>query len=124
MLNITQIPSSRVPITEDKNALISREWYRFLYNLFILNGAGGAPTYTNPPTTVVVSSGSPFLYTNVATYTVDVMVSGGGVSKLEFSRDGVVFYDTGSYYGMFTLSPSDMLRVTYTQAPILTLIPR
>ena len=123
MLNITQIPSSRVPITEDGNALISREWYRFLYNLFILNGAGGGPTYTNPPTPVV-ASGSPFLYTNVDTYTVDVMVSGGGVSKLEFSRDGVVFYDTGSYYGMFTLSPSDMLRVTYTQAPILTLIPR
>lgn len=123
MLNITQIPSSRVPITEDGNALISREWYRFLYNLFILNGAGGGPTYTNPPTPVV-ASGSPFLYTNADTYTVDLMVSGGGVSKLEFSRDGVVFYDTGSYYGMFTLSPSDMLRVTYTQAPILTLIPR
>jgi hypothetical protein len=52
------------------------------------------------------------------------MVSGGGVSKLEFSRDGTTYYNTGSYYGMFTLSPSDMLRVTYTQAPILTLIPR
>jgi hypothetical protein len=123
MLNITQIPSSRVPITEDGQALISREWYRFLYNLFILNGAGGAATYANPPTPVV-ASGSPFLYTNADTYTVDLMVSGGGVSKLEFSRDGVVFYDTGSYYGMFTLSPSDMLRVTYTQTPILTLIPR
>jgi hypothetical protein len=52
------------------------------------------------------------------------MVSGGGVSKLEFSRDGTTFYDTGSYYGMFTLSPSDTLRVTYTQIPLLTLIPR
>jgi hypothetical protein len=52
------------------------------------------------------------------------MISGGGVSQLEFSRDGITYYDTGSYYGMFTLSPSDMLRVTYTQAPILTLIPR
>ena len=123
MLNITQIPSSRVPITEDGAALISREWYRFLYNLFVSNGSGGAPTYTNPSTPVVAST-SPFLYTNTETYTVDLMISGGGVSQLEFSRDGVIFYDTGSYYGMFTLSPSDMLRVTYTQAPILTLIPR
>jgi len=123
MLNITQIPSSRVPITEDGAALISREWYRFLYNMFVLNGSGGAPTYTNPSTPVVASA-SPFLYTNTETYTVDLMISGGGVSQLEFSRDGITYYDTGSYYGMFTLSPSDMLRVTYTQAPILTLIPR
>ncbi len=123
MLDITQIPSSRVPITEDGEALISREWYRFLFNLFTLNGSGGAATYANPASPVV-ATGSPFLYTNVDTYTVDIMVSGGGVSKLEFSRDGTTYYDTGSYYGMFTLSPSDMLRVTYTQAPILTLIPR
>lgn len=94
-----------------------------MYNLFVLNGSGGGPAYANT-TAPIVATGSPFLYTNVDTYTVDVMVSGGGVSKLEFSRDGTTFYDTGSYYGMFTLSPSDMLRVTYTQAPILTLIPR
>jgi hypothetical protein len=123
MLDITQIPSSRVPITEDGQALISREWYRFLFNLFTLNGSGGAATYANPASPVV-ATGSPFLYTNADTYTVDIMVSGGGVSKLEFSRDGTTYYNTGSYYGMFTLSPSDMLRVTYTQAPILTLIPR
>jgi hypothetical protein len=91
--------------------------------MFVLNGSGGAPTYTNPSTPVVASA-SPFLYTNTETYTVDLMISGGGVSQLEFSRDGITYYDTGSYYGMFTLSPSDMLRVTYTQAPILTLIPR
>jgi hypothetical protein len=123
MLDITQIPSSRVPITEDGKALISREWYRFLFNLFTLNGSGGAATYMNPAIPVIAIE-SPVLYTNANTYTVDIMVSGGGVSKLEFSRDGTTFYDTGSYYGMFTLSPSDMLRVTYTQAPILTLIPR
>ena len=123
MLNITQIPSSRVPITEDGSMLISREWYRFLYNLFFLNGSGGPPTYANPAIPVIATE-SPFRYINPNTYAVDLMVSGGGVSKLEFSRDGTTYYDTGSYYGMFTLSPSDMLRVTYTQAPILTLIPR
>lgn len=110
-------------VTETGQFLISREWYRFFFNLFTLNGSGGAPTYTNP-TIPVVATASPFLYSNNATYTVDLMVSGGGVSKLEFSRDGTTFYDTGSYYGMFTLSPSDTLRVTYTQIPLLTLIPR
>jgi hypothetical protein len=52
------------------------------------------------------------------------MISGGGISKLEFSRDGVTYYDTGSYYGMFTLSPFDQLRVTYVSAPNMTFIPR
>jgi hypothetical protein len=52
------------------------------------------------------------------------MISGGGVSALEFSRDGTNFYDTGSYYGMFSLSPADMLRVTYVSAPVMTLIQR
>lgn len=36
--NTTQIPSSRVPITFTE--LITREWYRFLYNMFVLLGSG------------------------------------------------------------------------------------
>jgi hypothetical protein len=36
--NITRIPASRVPITFTD--LISREWYRFLYNTFAILGSG------------------------------------------------------------------------------------
>jgi hypothetical protein len=36
--NTTQIPSSRVPITLTE--IITREWYRFLYNVFVLLGSG------------------------------------------------------------------------------------
>ncbi len=35
--NISQIPAARVPITTN---LISREWYRFFYNLFAILGTG------------------------------------------------------------------------------------
>ena len=35
--NISQIPAARVPITTN---LISREWYRFFYNLFAVLGSG------------------------------------------------------------------------------------
>lgn len=35
--NVSQIPAARVPITGD---LISREWYRFFYNLFAILGSG------------------------------------------------------------------------------------
>jgi len=40
MLNITQIPALRVPFIDPNTGLISREWYRFLLNLFTLTGSG------------------------------------------------------------------------------------
>jgi hypothetical protein len=36
--NVTQIPAARVPITFTD--LISREWYRFFYNIFAILGSG------------------------------------------------------------------------------------
>lgn len=140
MPNITNITPPRVPLTDQSTGLISREWYRFFFNLFTLTGSGQsdttlsdlqlAPTSTqvlepapgNP--SEIVATSSPFTYVNPSVYTVDVMVSGGGVSNLEISRDGVTFFNTGSYYGMFALSPSDTLRVTYVSPPTMTLIPR
>lgn len=67
---------------------------------------------------------SPFTYQNTTAYPADVIVSGGTVTLSEFTRDNATFYDTGSYYGMFTLSPNDRLRVTYTAAPTMTFVPR
>lgn len=40
MLNVTQIPALRVAFIDEKTGLISREWYRFLLNLFTLTGNG------------------------------------------------------------------------------------
>lgn len=84
---------------------------------------GASQGYANQPTAITLT-GSPFTYINETGYTVDVIVSGGGVSLLEFSRNGVTFFSTGSFYGMFTLSPYDRLRVTYQTPPQMTLVPR
>ena len=40
MPNITNIPSPRVPFIDQRTGEISREWYRFLLNLFQLTGGG------------------------------------------------------------------------------------
>lgn len=40
MANITNIPAPRVPLIDERTGLISREWYRFLVNLFTLTGSG------------------------------------------------------------------------------------
>lgn len=37
---LTRIPASRVPITEGADGRVSREWYRFLFNIFTITGGG------------------------------------------------------------------------------------
>lgn len=39
-VDITNIPAPRVPFMDGRTGLISREWYRFLLNLFTLTGSG------------------------------------------------------------------------------------
>jgi hypothetical protein len=36
--NVTKIPSSRVPLLEENTDLISREWFRFLNNIYTISG--------------------------------------------------------------------------------------
>jgi hypothetical protein len=38
--NITRIPAPRVPLIDERTGLISREWFRFFNNLFVLTGSG------------------------------------------------------------------------------------
>jgi len=41
MPNVSQIPLNKVPFLDERNpSLVSREWYRFLNNLFTLTGSG------------------------------------------------------------------------------------
>jgi len=39
---LTNIPATRVPVTDPKNGFPTREWYRFFYNVFDLLGSGQA----------------------------------------------------------------------------------
>lgn len=38
--DLTRIPASRVPITDERTGVVSREWYRFFFNLFNITGGG------------------------------------------------------------------------------------
>jgi hypothetical protein len=42
--NITQIPAPRVPFLDERTGLVSREWFRFLNNQFVLTGGGTTST--------------------------------------------------------------------------------
>lgn len=82
MVNQTQIPSARVPLTEGENNLISREWFRYFNNINTLAGggtglipvsSGGTGTSTIPP------SGS-VLIGNGTNYTVGTVIAGPGIN--------------------------------------------
>jgi len=76
------------------------------------------------PATAQTVSASPYTYTNNTVNDQSVIVQGGTVSKIEFSRNGGAFIDTGVVAGMFALSPLDSLRVTYTVIPNVTVVVR
>ena len=42
--NITQITAPRVPLIDSRSGLMSREWYRFFYNIYVLTGDGSGVT--------------------------------------------------------------------------------
>jgi hypothetical protein len=122
MPDITQIIPPRVPLVDARTGMISREWYRFFFNQFEKTSGN----FSNLAPFDISLTGSPFTYQNTNSYMIDVLVGGtvGGVTNLEFSRNGITWYKTGSFYGMFTLSSSDYLRITYTTAPTVTGISR
>ena len=42
--NITQIPAPSVPFLDERTGLVSREWFRFLNNQYVLTGGGTTAT--------------------------------------------------------------------------------
>ncbi len=77
----------------------------------------------NLPSSITVGS-SPFTYQNNSGYDLIILISGGTVSSIEFSRDNSNWYDVGQTSGMFILPDGDYLKITYTEAPTMTAIQR
>jgi hypothetical protein len=105
------MPTYPVPLNIGNNT--NKDWYFFWSGLF----RGLAPGNVEP----VTVGTSPYEYS--ATKRGSMIVSGGTVSVIEFSRDGTNYYDVGVTAGMFALNASDRLRVTYSVAPDMTFVP-
>lgn len=67
--------------------------------------------------------GSPFTYQNPLSRPVNILVSGGTVTTISWSRDNSNYFLIGLLAGQFQLSPGDYLRVVYITPPTMTLVP-
>jgi len=113
-----QIPSSRQAVVElapNKMLAFTVPWYRFFGLLLGL----AAPSGADPA--VIAVGVSPFSY-DVANFGT-VFVAGGTVSAIELGRNGV-FTNTGTIAGPIPVSEGDVVRVTYTVLPTMTLVRR
>ena len=93
------------------NNVNDASWYRYFQDL-----ERGIPAANEVPITVGVS---PFVYT--APRGGSVIVNGGTVSKIEFTRTNK--HTTGQTGGMFTVSLGDSLTVTWSGKPTMTFVP-
>jgi trimeric autotransporter adhesin len=93
---------------------ISKSWYSFF------SGLGSGLSFGLPST--VTPTGSPFSYK--ATEGGTLIIQGGSVSMVSFTRDGLSNFNTGQTQGMFPVSQGDTLIITYSAAPNLTFVPR
>lgn len=74
------------------------------------------------PVSAITVGASPYTYQ--ASFDGAVIVNGGTVSAIAFSRDGTTFFTTGATFGMFPVSRGDSIKTTYTVVPTMTFAPR
>jgi len=79
--------------------------------------------YNPQPVASITVGASPFTYQNLDHYPEDIIISGGTVSSIAWSRDGSTYYNLGLTSGVFHLEPGEYLQVTYTAAPTMTKVP-
>ena len=66
--NVTQITAPRVPLMDTRSGLISREWYRFFYNQYVITGDGtGVTAAVNGGTGISSYLVGDLLYANTTT---------------------------------------------------------
>lgn len=92
-------------------------WRRWFQDIYVKVNALGQPS----PADVTVTA-SPMTWQYIGPAQATLIIVGAGVAKVEFSRDATTWYQVGLIAGVYLVSQSDYLRVTYGAAPIMTLV--
>ena len=78
----TQITPPRVPLTDERTGAVSREWYRWFYNIYNITGAGlGITPVINGGTGLAtIPTNGQLLIGNGTGYTLNTLGAGAGIS--------------------------------------------
>jgi hypothetical protein len=81
-VNITQITPPRVPLTDERTGAVSREWYRWFYNIYnITGGALGITPVINGGTGLnTIPTNGQLLIGNGTGYSLNTLGVGAGIS--------------------------------------------
>src|SRR5271165_3955463 len=99
-----EAPTYTQPLTIKDN--ISAAWYRWFQHT-----QQGVPPSNE---LIITNVQSPYTYT--ASSGGFILLTGGTVSSVQFSRTPNVFYATGQTQGMFSMSKGDQLLITFSGA--------
>jgi hypothetical protein len=102
--NITQITAPRVALIEPKTGLMSREWYRFFYNLYVITGGGNGVTPVTSGGTGLstIPSNGQLLIGNGTGYTLRTLTAGTGITvtngsgTISIANAGVLSWSGGT----------------------------
>src|ERR1700747_597948 len=112
MSQLNRMPDYNQPLMT--KGVMASGWARFFQGLW-----SGTPTANLSGVTL---GSSPFTYAAPAGGT--LIVNGGTVSQVKYSRDAANFYVTGQTQGMFPISQGDQLVISYSVPPTLVFAPR
>jgi hypothetical protein len=102
--NATQITPPRVPLTDERTGAVSREWYRWFYNLYTITGQGlGITPVINGGTGLsTIPTNGQLLIGNGTGYTLNTLGTGAGITvtnaagTITVANSGVLSFSGGA----------------------------
>jgi hypothetical protein len=122
MLNTTQIPAPRVPLIDERTGTISREWFRFLNNLYTILGDGNGivnPNNGGTGTNAIPEDGQ-LLIGDTGKYKLNTLTQGTGINvansagsiTVNVANTGVVAGSYGTSSGVANYSVNAQGKLT------------